>query len=119
MSLLLIYFDSGRAVVCSDDRAVRFDEAGQTEPMEERVPKFCRAGRFLIGATGDSRRRVHIRASPLLALDKSIRFPIRLNSHPINRNNLIPAILLSRPTQRRGFYLCYPELHGTPAANYY
>ena len=40
MSLLLAFHDKTRAVVCSDDRAIKFDQAGEASALPERVPKF-------------------------------------------------------------------------------
>ncbi len=54
MSLLLAYHDSKRAVVCSDDRGIRFNQAGQAEPVAERIPKFVQAGDFIFASLGRS-----------------------------------------------------------------
>lgn len=54
MSLLLAYHDSKRALVCCDDRAIRFDESGQAIALAERVPKFVCVGALIFTALGRS-----------------------------------------------------------------
>jgi hypothetical protein len=53
MSLLLVYHDARRAVVCTDDRAVRF-ENGEAIAMPDRVPKFIACGALIFAALGMS-----------------------------------------------------------------
>jgi hypothetical protein len=52
MSLLLTYHDVKRACICSDDRKIIFNEAGEAVPLAERVPKFIVAGGLVFAALG-------------------------------------------------------------------
>src|SRR6266566_2725738 len=54
MSIFLLYCERERAIVCSDDRAVTFNAAGEVQPLAARVPKFTRAGKFVFAALGRS-----------------------------------------------------------------
>src|SRR6266581_8419059 len=54
MSIFLLYCERERAIVCSDDRAVTFNAAGEVQPLAARVPKFTRAGKFIFAALGRS-----------------------------------------------------------------
>jgi len=74
MSLLLVYEDSKRAVVCSDDRSITFDEAGAAKILEGRFPKFCCFGvgsaMFIFGVLGPSRVAARLeRALPRIGAD--------------------------------------------------
>ena len=69
MSLFLAYFDPVRAVVCSDDRAILYDEAGTLQAMAGSFPKFSVIGNQIIAVAGrsDVSRRVQDGFGRLLA----------------------------------------------------
>ncbi|MGB2627667.1 MAG: hypothetical protein WAK20_12835 [Candidatus Acidiferrum sp.] len=69
MSLFLAYFDPVRAVVCSDNRAILYDEAGTLQTMAGSVPKFSVIGDQIIAVVGrsDVSRRVQDGFARLLA----------------------------------------------------
>lgn len=52
MSLLLTYHDEKRAVVCSDDRIIKFNECGEAVPMDARIPKFITVGALIFATVG-------------------------------------------------------------------
>jgi len=55
MSFFLAYHDSKRTAVCSDDRAISFDESGSPVPLEGgRVPKFLCVGGLIFAVLGTS-----------------------------------------------------------------
>jgi hypothetical protein len=54
MSLLIAFHDSNRAVVCSDDRAISFNAAGEPEESLERACKFILIGALIFVAVGRS-----------------------------------------------------------------
>ncbi len=69
MSLFLAYFDPVRAVVCSDDRAISYDEAGTLQTMAGSFPKFSVIGDQIIAVAGrsDVSRRVQNGFARMLA----------------------------------------------------
>ena len=69
MSLFLAYLDPVRAVVCSDDRAILYDEAGSLQTMAGSFPKFSIIGDQIIAVAGrsDVSRRVQNGFARLLA----------------------------------------------------
>lgn len=54
MSLLLVFHDESRAVVCSDDLAISFSQDGAPVPASEKVCKFVLIGGLIFGAVGRS-----------------------------------------------------------------
>ncbi len=69
MSLFLAYLDPVRSVVCSDGRAILYDEAGTLQPIAGSFPKFRVIGNQIIAVVGrsDVSRRVQNGFTRLLA----------------------------------------------------
>ena len=100
MSLLLVFHDRKRSIVCSDDRSTFYDEQGQRQARDEQVPKFQiveavpSREKFIVGGCG---RRDILE----LLMNGTARMAASRNLNLVELSKILPSFLQKAFAERK------------------